>query len=744
MENRIINASLSTQNITFKSGGQPVAFEVTVVNGSNQFAAFQVEVIAAGASRTAGSKWYRLSPEVSAAKPPGGSTQFTVEIFDTPLPAFVGTVNLTVRIFSPQLGEERKLLVRLLIEPGLARTVLIVELPIRQLQVYPRNSVDIPVRVRNLSQQTVEAVLHFEGIASSWLNNSAERKLLLDPGSQVETTFQCQPPIAIQAPSQNYPFVAKVTSRDSSLTQAEGILEVLPIGFVEFTATPQKQTIPSDRKWLPDWKSNSAKFQLFFKNSSNLRQQVNVQLQEREKRKFTHTVSPENADAALGETTTVLLKVSTKRPWLGWGRTLWLEVKALLSDQRLGSTDPATQTVELKVLPIIPLWLQLALLALLTALLLYLLNFHEPIEHINFVSSVRFSSDALSSVVSGSDDCTIRLWSIDGDILKPPKETAKTPVTSACGKLVKSQGLLGVTDKAVSTLQFMPKEQDRIAAGLESGEIQLWNVRQRQREDILKDKTDTTNDRVFALVFTENSRKLFSGHGSGKVRVWSRPGPGSNFNQDPQVINLGKEKKYSIYSLAISNDEKFLATAGDFKRVMLFNRTTPQEGPKRLSLRTQSNGGNNDYDLKGGNNNYVFSIAFVPDSHKLATADSDGQIAIWDLDKCQDARDERQCDLLTQWDSKSALRQKSVRSIAFLDAKNLVSAGDDGRILVWPLTPDAKQDRAKSISGNLVYQDHFGIKSIAVTNNSQGPMIVSGGGGGNHFPVQLHRYQIKE
>lgn len=739
MENRIINASLSTQNITFKPGGLPAAFDLTVINGSEQFAAFQLEVLAAGASRSSGSQWYRLSPEVAAAKPPGGVTQFTIEIFDTPLPAFVGAINLTVRIFSPQLREERKLLVRLLIEPGVTPTLLSVELPIRRIQVYPRNPVDIPVRVRNLSPQSVDAVLRFEGLDPSWIINSAERRLLLDPGSQVETTFQCQPPVATKAPSQDYSLIVKATSRDGTEAQAEGILEVLPIGFVEFTIMPQKQTIPSSGGWWPDWKSDSASFQLLFKNTSNVYQQVNVELQGRDRRKCTYNVIPEDADASLGETTKVLLNVSTKRPLFGLRKTLWLEVKALLSDSRLGSTDPSSQAIELQVLPIIPLWLVLALLALLLALLLWLLFKPEYIGHTDIVNSVHFSGDA-SSVVSGSDDCTIRHWSVDGNQLKW-KGMAKSPVAPACnGKPLNSKGLLAVTDKPVRTLQFIPKDNDRIAAGLESGEIQLWNVRTRDIESKLKDNNDKTNDRVFALVFTSDSRNLFSGHGSGKVRLWQRPAPGANFKPDPRVIPLGKELKYPIRALALSDDETILVTAGNYKRVMvLLNPTKPETTPRQLSL-SQSQGDLARL-LNRGDGDYVWSVAFAPKSHILATSDSDGFIAIWNLDRCQNNTQgqEDKCNPSDHWRVKA---QNSVRSIAFdTDGNSLVSGGDDGQIVVWPLTSDKKLDKVKAVNGIVINEGHSQINSIAVTKDVQGPIVVSGN---NDSQVKVYRLKTGE
>lgn len=132
MASHEIDASLTTQNLTFRPGGGPVSFGVAVVNRSDRFVAFQLEVLAAGASRE--SSWYRLTPEVSEAKPPGDRTDFQIEIYETPLPQFVGTVNLTVRVFSPQLSEERRLLLRLTLEAGDGPTLLRVDLPSQRFQ----------------------------------------------------------------------------------------------------------------------------------------------------------------------------------------------------------------------------------------------------------------------------------------------------------------------------------------------------------------------------------------------------------------------------------------------------------------------------------------------------------------------------------------------------------------------------------------------------------------------------------
>ncbi len=737
MENRVISASLSTQSLTFRPGGTPVSFEVTVTNGSDQFAAFQLEVLAAGAGRRPGPLWYRLSPEVAAADPPGGVTTFQIIIFDPPLTAFVGVVNLTVRISSPQLREERKLLVRLTVEPGSALTLLSMDLPVRRFQVYPRNPVDIPVRVQNLGPQPVDVVLRLTGLDPSWLISSAERRLLVYPGTQAETTFQCQPPAALQAPSQDYPFTVEAISRDGSSVHTEGSLEVLPIGFIEFTATPQQQTLPSPRGWLPNWRSNSASFQLLFKNTSNLRQQVNVQLQGRDQRKCHCEVVPKEAEVGSGETAKVFLEVRTKRPWLGLGKTLRLEVKTLLSDQRLGSTDPATQTLELQVMPVIPLWLLLALIAMLAALL-WLLCRPEPIAHTDFVNSVRFSSNAVL-VLSGSDDCTIRHWEVNGDHLKPREILTAAPSVTCNGKPLEPKGVLAVADKPVRTLRFDPVDEQQVAAGLENGVIQMWDVPTGKKQYELQDPSDLSNDRVFDLVFTKNSHSLFSGHGSGKVRVWERPSPNSHFQPAPaKVLNLNSRLNYQVRALALSQDDSILVSAGQYKNIILWARSRWEQSdsnsrPIRISVQVGSGQGQNDY---------IWGLAFVPGSPELlATSDSDGYITIWDLDKCQVIKTTRQPDEPVE--QKCAVRdrwraaERSVRSIVFSeDGRELVSAGDDGRVVVWPLTFQKQLDRQTAVNGQEIYTSPDKLNSIDLTKDTQGTTIVSGG---DDFQVRLHR-----
>ncbi|GAA6619791.1 hypothetical protein [Scytonema sp. NUACC26] len=706
MNNSAIDARISPQSQIFRPGGASVSFHITVNNDSEQFASFQLEVLAAGASSSSGHLWYRLSPEVSAAKPPGSSTGFQIIIFDTPLPGFVGTVNLTVRIFSPQLRQERRLVVRLQIEPGSKTKLISIDLLLKEVQVYPRNSVDIPVRVRNLSLQHMNAIVRLAGIEPSWLSGGAERLLFLEPNAQLETTFQCQPPSVNQAPSQDYPFTVEAMSRDGSSNTTQGILKVLPVGFVEFTATPQQQTLPHQGQWLPNWRSNSAEFELLFKNASNLSQRVNVVLQGKNHCKLSHRLLPENAELSISETTKVILEASTKRPWIGWAKVLHFDLSASLSDPRLGSTEPPTQSLELRVLPVLPLWLQLTFLGLLAALLALLFK-PDAIAHADYVNVVRFSTDALSAV-SGSDDRTIRRWRINGNRLEPEGNNE--------GAL--SKGVLGNTKQRVWALRFDPVENNHVAAGLDNSVIQIWNVARRKHEYELSDPELVNNtDKVFDLVFTKDRRYLISGHGSGKVLIWERKSATENFQPQPQQrISLG----YQARSMALSQDEQTLAIAGNNKYLTLLDLNQTNRLQRRFSVTVPGFG--------RGDNDYIWGLAFAPQAPGLlATADSNGYITILDL-KCQMNRNKSQSEEISQdcvrdrWE----VGKQGVRSIAFApDSHQLVSAGDNGRVVAWLLTNEGKREVSAFNGREIKRLNNQKLNSIDV--NSENTTIITGG-----------------
>ncbi len=767
----LIGASLSTQSLTYRPNQGEVSFEVTVNNDSDRFANFQLEIIAAGEIRNPNYRWYRLEPEVAAAQPHGSSTKFQVFIFDTPIPGFVGTVNLSVKIFSPQLARERRLVLRLQIERDNKPILISVELPIRTFQVYPGNAIDVPVRVRNQGQVTTNVLLRFIGIDASWITNSAERRLTLNAASQTEVSFRCELPSVVQAPSLNYIFTVEATSNNSYPANAEGNLEVLAVGHVNFSTPQNKQRIPSRRTWLPDWKSNSASYELLFKNVSNLHQEINVQIQGRDWRKCTFKKFPEIANLNLGETVKVILDVKTKRPWVGIGKTIFLEAKAELSDQRLGSTDPATQSLELEILPIIPLWLQVAILALLAALLA-LLSRQEGIAHTASVNSVRvIGSGTGSSVVSASDDCTLRSWTIRPNFLETNENVtlkSKFNEKKQCNQPRSPRGVLAFANDPIKVVRFDPADNTNVAIGLENGIIELRKADTGKIINTLQDSSEE-GDKLFDLAFTKNSLNLFSGSGKGKVRVWSRESPNKDFPKKSVFIEeLEKIQpdvtRFPIRALALSPDNEMLVASGEFNRFLILVRDPNQPNSPFTSISVERL---EQIDGRGGITNSVFSLAFIPDSPEkiLATSDSEGWIAIWDLKQCNPRKPEvkptasknqqqindSHCKLLDRWQDDS---KNPIRTLGFSqDGKFLVSGGDDGRVVVWHLTDGHQLDKTKSPKGipifpifpkdinifiSQIFQGPKKIRSIDVKSSQE--IVISGS---EDFQVRLHRIQIK-
>lgn len=722
MEHPLITVNLPTQSVTFRPGGSPASFEVNVRNDSDRQAQFQLDVLAAGADPNFSSDWYRLSPEVSVAKPPGDTTNFQIFVLDTPIPDFIGNVNLTIKVFSPQLPGEVRRIVRLTIEPGLVGAPLSIRLLAESVQVYPRNTVDIAVQIRNQTHHSIEAFLNLSGLAKSWLPNGTERRIQMAPKAVTDVTFQCQPPSVMQCPSQAYSFSIEATEQGGFAIRANGILEVLPVGFIKFSVNPPHQSIPAAKGWLPDWKTRSALYQATFENVSNLVQRINLELQGRDRQHCIYNY-PTDAGLGLAETTTIPFEVTTKRPWVGLAKTLKLD--AIAQPKALNSVDiePATQAIELRVLPIVPLWLVLALLALLAALLALLLQ-PNPIGHTDFVNAVRFSSDALSAV-SGSDDCTIRRWTINGDRLQPEDIATNVPTTTCNDEPLQPEGVLAFTDQTVFSLEFLPRNNDQVAAGLANGAIQIWNLPTRTRTTELRDPNDTTEDRVFDLAFTEDARTLFSGHGSGQIRVWQRPSGGSFGTRPTNVLmlqaNRQQQVKYQVRALALNQDGSMMVSAGSKNTLALWNLANPDQPPQLLMPQESEE-------------DYVWSVAFAPGTSLLATSDSKGFIALWNLEQCLAGASVPSlnngflnCSPYRRWQAVQANGSLAVRSLRFsLEGRQLVSGGDDGRVMLWTLANTATTSSLPPES-KLLLTSSEKISTVDLVETAQDLLMLSGG-----------------
>lgn len=670
-------------------------FDVIVVNESQKFASFYIELLAIGADAESNVKWYSLEPEVSAKKPPGERTTFHVIITKPPIPVYDATIELTLRVFSveyPQIFTSQK--INLSVEK--ARKALKLHLPIQEFKVLPGEQVEIPVIVYNLSQKATEVQLNISGLDPEWIDRGTEQRLQIDAGDYQQTSFWCQPQKTTQALSQAYNFTIEAKSDTSTRNPREqGILELLPLGNVEFICKQKLQRIPVIKVKGAKKQPKFATYELEFANNSNLPQQVNLQISAKDVQQCGLKI-PEPIQLEPGEIKPMYLVAKKRRPWWWLKRRLLFEVSPILTNPYTAEPDPqirsnpSTKVLELQILPIIPFWLQLLGLLLLL-LLLWLLWYLNPQDyHKGPVHSVRLIGNS-SLVVSGSSDQTIRLWQVD-----------RSPWQIDTRRLKYEGFIAEETGKAVRVIHQSPREDYVIASGLESGDIKLWDV---------LSKTDTRSiyqgtDRVFALTFSKDSSYLFSGHGSGLVRGWNLE---KSAKSEPKIARPG----FTIYAMSISENlqkqaSNLVAIAGRYNKLSLwdwYNRRIYE-----LKYFWQDGREERKFYPIIGQHQYIDSLTIADPQSLMASSDNEGYISLWDMDKIRQCINKSvavlknsdrtqpktdgfgnlvvplECDdaIIDRWHQGHG--NQPVRAVALSqNGCYLASGGDDGRVILWPL-----------------------------------------------------------
>jgi WD domain, G-beta repeat len=705
VETPIITTQISQKDLRFQPGGQPVSFEVKAINASEQFATFQIKVLAAGVEATAGDYWYRLSPEVSAKTPPGDSTSFLITILDTPKPGFVGTMNLFVQIYCLELRQEEREILRLKLEPSNTEIPLKIDLGTRSFKVQSSESVEIPVTVANLAQFPVEALLRCNGLNPSWLPEGNERRVQLRAGGQAQTQFLCRIPPPAHSPSESYPFTVEALQGRGTVSKAEGVVLVMPTGLIEWSVTPSDRQIPEKRGWWPQWKANTASYLLQWTNEGNLPQQVTAQaIAEPDQPKCGLQIEPPHIDLEMGANAQLVLAIHKNRHWFGPAKKCAYEVKAVvLSAPALPVQEP-TRRLKLRIQPMLPLWMQgLGVLALLWLLWwLSWLNSNSPFwGHRDAVNSVRFNGIG-DDLVSGSSDKSIVAWHTNG-FFNP--------------FLNQQAGKIGKTgDRAVRVVRYRPVNNDQVAAGLENGEIQLWSARPGNKTPI-QTFFAQKDDRVLDLAFSQDSRTLFSGHGSGTVVQWDLDPQDMPQTSSPTMIRK-TQAGFSVYAIAlVGHQETDLAIAGIRNRLALLNLKTNQ-------LRNVSID-------RGSQADYILSIATADRKRTLlATANNRGRIELWNLQPCLSGT--ANCELLDRWTADP----QGIHAVALsADGCYLASGGEGGKTMVWPLNPRGDRS-ARAAQGQELNQSSRSINTVDIFRG-QDEILVARGGDDRH--VSLYR-----
>ena len=744
---------------------------IKVINASNDFTSFQIELIADGVESDSKSKWYSTEPKICSKKPPGDETEFRIVVTKAPIPAYETTLPITLKVFSidsETLFDTRTF--ELSIEKP--RRSLKVYLPAKDLKVNPGDKLDIPVLIYNLSPKFAQVKLTLEELDPEWfLDLSTSPIIQINAGDSQEVILHCNPPRMAQ--SQVYSFTVRAEDQTTRNTVSSfGHLEVLPYGEVEFECLEPKQTLPQRGKLV-------AEYPFQFKNLSNLKQQIALKITDSggsSQIDFPNSIVVEPGTPEPESSAPLLTwQVKKTRPWWGWGDTYRFEAVPILKNANSGdsstpvsavlknvnSGDPSAsyplpnlQVLELQVRPLIPFWLQLGV-GILGLLLLALRGWLDPgVHHAAPVNTVRIIGNE-TTVVSGSSDQTIQRWDI-----------SPVPWLGGEYRLAHREALATAEDtqkKAIRVIREIPKREGEIAVGLENGAIQLWKVSPHQ----LITPIFSQNDRVFDLDFTPDSRYLFSGHGSGLVRQWNL---GSLHDTAKTLDFRGAISALSVIDLSgmapPTNPNQIgktlVAIAGQFNRFVLWDWQKKQFYDIHYGVKPNNSAAAAQIAPVMGKNNYINSLTVAKNAPLMAMADNRGYITLWDIKKlnqCVDSnkfpfqlRDELgqnrenssvklQCDQaqIDQWQAGS--NGESIRSVALSDEGcYLTSVGDDGRVILW-FPKDLT--RASDHSPRSILIEKFSgayLKSVDIQRPDSDHVLLAFGVPQNQ--IHLHRQSI--
>ncbi|HBL59978.1 MAG TPA: hypothetical protein DDZ80_16325 [Cyanobacteria bacterium UBA8803] len=233
----------------------------------------------------------------------------------------------------------------------------------------------------------------------------------------------------------------------------------------------------------------------------------------------------------------------------------------------------------------------------------------------SLLTSVSFSPDG-QLIASGSADNSIKLWQLDGTLLKTLK---------------------GHTD-AVTSVSFSPDGQ-LITSGSTDNSIRLWRL-EGTLIKILKGHTDV----VTSVSFSPDGKLIASGSVDHSIRLWQLDGT---------LLKIIKGHTDAVTSVSFSPDSKLIASGSADHTIRFWQL----DGTPRAILK--------------GHNDGVTSLSFSPDGHILASAGTDS-VKLW-------SRDGTLLETLDNF---------GYKQVSFSpDGKVLVSARDK-RIVIWSLDLD--------------------------------------------------------
>ncbi len=354
--------------------------------------------------------------------------------------------------------------------------------------------------------------------------------------------------------------------------------------------------------------------------------------------------------------------------------------------------------------------------------------------HNDEVRSLAFSPDG-GLLVSGGYDSTVKFWdpaigepkeprsidAHDGSVLSVAYAPGAEIVASAgSDSMVKLWDLTGTEiatlrghSGGVRCVVFSPDGQT-LVSGSTDETIRLWDVASRR---LIRAPLQGHSGEVRCVAFSPDGKTLVSGGDDATIRLWD-----ARTGREKQVLTGHKKE---VTSLAFSPDGRTLASASADKTVQLWNIPIDpgweykerEDAPKypppviRKLDEPKPPPGFVIRDVLTGHEGAVRSLAFSPDSDKLASAAADQTIRLWDV---------RSGEPVQVFGGMSA----AVRSLSFSrDGRSVTAADGSDTIRIWPTDKPGEKPRVLKGKGGSVWTVAFSPKDNILAAAGNGNRI---------------------
>jgi len=277
--------------------------------------------------------------------------------------------------------------------------------------------------------------------------------------------------------------------------------------------------------------------------------------------------------------------------------------------------------------------------------------------HQGWVISVAVSRDG-KYIATGSKDSSVRLWSIEGKllkILKGHRDQINSVAISPNGRYIAAGSkdytvlLWSIEGRLLQTLQLRDKvnsvsfspSSDRIMTGSSDGTVQLWST-----EGQLLRTFRGSQESIRSIAFSSDGKYIVSGSTDSTVRLWTVEG---------QLLKIFRGHKYWVLSVNFSPNGRYIISAGQDRTLRLWSVEND------LLATKQHEAG-------------VTSVSFSQDGEYIVSSSFDNSSRLWTIENGSD---------LVELAAFRGHEGEVNSAVLTPDNKLLISGGRDQTVRVW-------------------------------------------------------------